>query len=235
MVIQCDASTKGLGATLLQEGRPIASASRSLSKSEKKYVAIELECLAIVFVCRKFDQYIYGKKTWVETDHKPLEVITKKSILAAPRRLQHMLLSLQRYDLDIKCCPGEQQVIADTLSWLPAEVPKTEELTRQEVFQLTMAEQEAQELEVIGAHEFLQVRDQRLVEIQKAAMMDLEQKNFAGYYSRMAHHYSRGAHLGQEVLELSWDSNSAGPLYLQRWSGSGNWIDEGWLFNPTAR
>eukprot|EP00731_Ephydatia_muelleri_P034422 Em0059g7a len=176
VVIQCDASTKGLGATLLQEGRPIASASRSLSKSEKNYVAIELECLAIVFACRKFDQYIYGKKTRVETDHKPLEVITKKSILVAPRRLQRMLLSLQRYDLDIKYCPGEQQVIADTLSRLPAEVPKTEELTRQEVFQLTMAEQEARELEVIDEREFLQVRDQRLVEIQKAAMMDLEQK-----------------------------------------------------------
>ena len=176
VVIQCDASTKGLGATLLQEGRPIASASRSLSKSEKNYVAIELECLAIVFACRKFDQYIYGKKTRVKTDHKPLEVITKKSILAAPRRLQRMLLSLQRYDLDIKYCPGEQQVIADTLSRLPAEVPKTVELTRQEVFQLTMAEQEARELEVIDEREFLQVRDQRLVEIQKAAMMDLEQK-----------------------------------------------------------
>ena len=67
-------------------------------------------------------------------------------------------------------------MIADTLSRLPAEVPKTEELTRQEVFQLTMAEQEAQELEVIDEREFLQVRDQRLVEIQKAAMMDLEQK-----------------------------------------------------------
>ena len=65
-------------------------------------------------------------------------------------------------------------MIADTLSRLPAEAPKTEELTRQEVFQLTMSDQEAQELEVSDEREFLQVRDQRLVEIQKAAMMDLE-------------------------------------------------------------
>ena len=76
VVIQCDASGEGLGATLLQDGKPVASASRSLTSSEKNYVAIELECLAIVFACRKFDQYIYGKKTVVETDHKPLEVIT---------------------------------------------------------------------------------------------------------------------------------------------------------------
>ena len=47
VVIQCDASTEGLGATLMQGGRPVLSASRSLNKSEKNYVAIELECLAI--------------------------------------------------------------------------------------------------------------------------------------------------------------------------------------------
>ena len=92
VVIQCDASTEGLGATLLQEGRSVASASRSLTKSEKNYVAIELECLAIVFACRKFDQYIYGKRTKVETDHKPLEVITRRSLLSAPRRLQRIAI-----------------------------------------------------------------------------------------------------------------------------------------------
>ena len=48
------------------EGRPITSASMSLTQSEKNDVALELECLAIVFACRKFDHYIhvhvYGKK-----------------------------------------------------------------------------------------------------------------------------------------------------------------------------
>ena len=43
-----DESTGGLGATLLQDGRPVASVSRYLTKSERKknYVALELECLA---------------------------------------------------------------------------------------------------------------------------------------------------------------------------------------------
>ena len=50
VAIHCDASTDGLGATLLQEGRPVVSVSRTLSKSEKNYVAIELECLAIIHV-----------------------------------------------------------------------------------------------------------------------------------------------------------------------------------------
>lgn len=40
----------------------MASVFRSLTKAEKNYVALELEYLAVVFACSKFDQYIYGKK-----------------------------------------------------------------------------------------------------------------------------------------------------------------------------
>ena len=66
VVIQCDTSTVGLRAVLMQEGQPVASVSRSLSKSEKNYVAIELECLAIVFACQRFHQYFFGKKVCIE-------------------------------------------------------------------------------------------------------------------------------------------------------------------------
>lgn len=62
IVIQADASTDGLGAVMLQEGKPVMYASRSLTVSECNYVPIELECFAIVFACNKFDQYIFGNK-----------------------------------------------------------------------------------------------------------------------------------------------------------------------------
>ena len=48
IVIQTDASTAGLGTVL--------------SKSEKNYAPIELECLAIVFATNRFDQYIFGTR-----------------------------------------------------------------------------------------------------------------------------------------------------------------------------
>lgn len=54
VTIQCDASEVGLRATLLQNGQPIAYASRALSKTEECYAQIENECLAIVFVCERF-------------------------------------------------------------------------------------------------------------------------------------------------------------------------------------
>jgi len=49
VTIQSDASEKGLGATLLHNGQPVAFASRTLSQVEQRYTQIEKECLATVF------------------------------------------------------------------------------------------------------------------------------------------------------------------------------------------
>ena len=86
VTIQCDASDCGLGASLMQEGQPVAYASRALSQAERNYAQIENESLAICFGCDKFDQYIYGRrKVEIETDHKPLVTIFKKPLVSAPR------------------------------------------------------------------------------------------------------------------------------------------------------
>ena len=55
---------------------------------------------------------------WKLTDHKPLEVIHKKSLASTPLCLQWMLLHLQHYDVSIKYCPGKEMVLADSLSHL---------------------------------------------------------------------------------------------------------------------
>jgi len=117
VTIQCDASQAGLGACLLQQGKPIAYASRSMSKAEQNYAQIEKEMLSIVFAVRKFHQYIYGKEfVVIENDHKPLEMIMKKTMDKVPPRLQRMLLCLQPYDLIVNYVPGKFMYVADTLS-----------------------------------------------------------------------------------------------------------------------
>ena len=49
--IQCDASERGLGAALLQNGKPVSFASRALTDTETRYAQIEKELFAIVFSC----------------------------------------------------------------------------------------------------------------------------------------------------------------------------------------
>ena len=69
--IQCDTSGQGLGAALVQEGRPLAYASRALGDTETRYATIEKEMLAIVFSLEKWHQYTYGRHVTIHSDHKP--------------------------------------------------------------------------------------------------------------------------------------------------------------------
>ena len=114
--IQADASQSGLGCGLMQQGRPVAFASRALTEAEHNYSQIEKEMLAICFACQKFHQYIYGKSIDVHSDHRPLESILKKPIGKASPRLQRMMFQLQRYTLNVRYVPGKLMYVADTLS-----------------------------------------------------------------------------------------------------------------------
>ena len=100
VTLQCDASLKGLRACIIQ-GQPITFASKSLTDTKTHYANIERELLVIIYGCEKFHTYLYRRIFIVETDHKPLEMISLKNLTAAPARLQRMLLHLQQYDLII--------------------------------------------------------------------------------------------------------------------------------------
>ena len=129
--IQTDASSTGLGSCLMQEGKPVAFASRALSETETRYAQIEKELLAIVFACLKFHQYIYGQDIIVQSDHKPLEAIFRKPLSTTTPRLQRMLLKLLPFSLNIVYTPGKQMFIADTLS--RAYLPSTPSSIEQEL------------------------------------------------------------------------------------------------------
>lgn len=164
VVIECDASTKGLGAVMIQDGKPVCFASRTLSATETKYHPLELECLAVVFGCTKFDQYIYGKKDLtVLSDHRPLETILKKEMDKSPLRLQKMLLYLQRYGFDLQYKPGSQQVVADMLSRAPVSSAMNEKETwsKCEVF-----------LMETSPTEYTDMTDRRLERMRQLGSMD---------------------------------------------------------------
>ena len=96
----------------------VAYASRALTAAEQNYAQIEKELLAVLFGCEKFDMDTFGRAIFIESVHKPLQTIVRKPIALAPKRLQRMLLKLQRYSFELTYRKGTEMYIADTLSHL---------------------------------------------------------------------------------------------------------------------
>ena len=60
-VLQTDASIKGLGAYLLQDEKPVYFASKVLTVTQKGYIAIELESLAVAWAMKLFHHFLCAK------------------------------------------------------------------------------------------------------------------------------------------------------------------------------
>ena len=116
VVIQVDSSKQGIGAVLLQEGRPVENASQALTPSERNWAQIEKEALSVLYSLKRFGQYTYGRPVKVENDHKPLAAILRKPLSQAPKRLQDIMMWYRRYDVHFVFVKGTDLLIADTLS-----------------------------------------------------------------------------------------------------------------------
>lgn len=185
VTVQSDASQKGLGATLLQKGQPVAFASRSLSTTEQQYAQVEKECLAIVFACERFNQYLQGRASvTVDTDHKPLVPIFTKPIYNAPKRLQRMLMRLQKYSLKVQYCPGHKMYIADMLSraYVLDYKPKAEEDF--EIFKLQLEDQLFTEIEQISQIQYLRMQQSTQTQIRQVTGKDPTMQTLAEIIQR---------------------------------------------------
>lgn len=117
VLLSVDASSRALGAVLLQAGRPVEFASATLTDTQCRYAQIEKELLAIVYGLERFHQYVYGRcDVTVESDHKPLEALFKKPLDSIPARLQRMMLRIQGYEFSVVYKPGKYMYVADALS-----------------------------------------------------------------------------------------------------------------------
>ena len=116
-MLTTDASTEALGAILSQGpiGRelPIAYASRTLVNAEKNYSTTEKELLAIVWGCRQFTHYLYGRKFTILTNHKPLTWVF--NVKDPSSRLLKWRLKLEEYNYDVIYKPGTKNTRADAL------------------------------------------------------------------------------------------------------------------------
>ena len=74
-MVYTDASRKGFGCVLMQEGKVIAYASRQLKSYELNYPTHDLEFAAIIFALKIWRHCLYGRTFKIFMDHKSLKYI----------------------------------------------------------------------------------------------------------------------------------------------------------------
>ena len=104
IVLQTDASIKGLGACLLQDGKPVYFASKALTEAQKGYVAIEIKLLAVTWAMEKSHHFLYVSHFILKTDQNPLEAILSKLTQATPK-LQWILIRTFAYHFTVRYIP----------------------------------------------------------------------------------------------------------------------------------
>ena len=116
IVIQVNASSIGVGATLMQQGCVVSYHSRALTPTQQRYSNIECECYGLVNGIEHFDHYIFGWDFVVQTDHQPLVQLTKKPLCEISPRLQCLLLKVTQYSFNTIYVKHDGVPIADCLS-----------------------------------------------------------------------------------------------------------------------
>ena len=142
-----------------------------------------------MYGAQKFHQFIYGRPTVVESDHKPLQYILNRPLHQETLRLQKVTFTLQRYDLKGKYCPGVELSAADALS--RSHLPETTETL-------------ISDLEVNEVHltTHLPVSPKKYVELQQATTTDPVVKAFS---SIIQHGWPKSKEDVPNVVRQYWD------------------------------
>ncbi|GJZ51370.1 ty3-gypsy retrotransposon protein [Tanacetum coccineum] len=116
-VVECDASSAGVGAILSQEEHPIAYFSKGFSPSNRFKSAYDRELLALVLAVQKWNHYLLGRHFLIRTDHYTLKFLLEQRITTTEQ--QRLLLKLMPYDFSISHRAGKENKGADALSRRP--------------------------------------------------------------------------------------------------------------------
>jgi len=78
--IETDACQDGIGAVLMQQGRPIAYLSKALGEKHKALSIYEKEFLALIMAVERWRHYLQKQEFLIVTDHKSLAYLNKQNL-----------------------------------------------------------------------------------------------------------------------------------------------------------
>jgi hypothetical protein len=113
-VVECDASTYGFGALLLQDKHPIAYFSRPIAPRHHSLAAYERELIGLVQAIRHCRSYLWGRRLTVRTDQYSLKFLLDQRLATIPQH--HWVGKLLSFDFVVEYKPDALNTVADALS-----------------------------------------------------------------------------------------------------------------------
>ncbi|GJZ43956.1 zinc finger, CCHC-type containing protein [Tanacetum coccineum] len=116
-VVECDASSKGVGAILSQDEHPVAYFSKGFYLSNRVKSAYDRELLALVLAVQKWNHYLLGRHFIVRIDHYTLKFLLEQRITSTEQ--QQLLFKFKPYDFSIHHQARKENRGADAFSRMP--------------------------------------------------------------------------------------------------------------------
>jgi hypothetical protein len=129
LILRTDACDYGIGGFLFQRNKrteeifPIMFVSKSLPAVMVRWTIQEKEAFAIVYVIRKLQLLLLGRKFLLQTDNNNLTYINS----GETPKIVRWRISLQEFDFQVEHIPGKENMVADNFSrWVPNRLEETQ-------------------------------------------------------------------------------------------------------------
>lgn len=112
-VLETDACQTGVGAVLMQDGKPIAFLSKVLDSRHMSLSTYEKVLMTVIMAVQRWRYYLLGHKFIIKTDHEALKHLMEQKLTTL---LQHKWFSkLLGYDYTVIYTKGKDNLVADAL------------------------------------------------------------------------------------------------------------------------